>query len=147
MNLYGPAEMTSTHTGNPVCAAAALASIRKILDGGLIQNAEVMGQELLGGLRAIAGRYPRIIGAVRGRGLVAGLHLVKAGTREPDGDLAFAIVEKAFQKGLLLFAPVGFGGATLKVCPPLTITREAILDGLSALAESVEEAAAELGRL
>jgi len=147
MNLYGPAEMTSTHTGNPVCAVAALASIRKILDGGLIKNAEVMGQELLGGLRAIDGRYPGIIGAVRGRGLVAGLHIVKAGTREPDGDLAFAIVEKAFQKGLLLFAPVGFGGATLKVCPPLTITREAILDGLSALAESVEEAAAELGRL
>jgi 4-aminobutyrate aminotransferase/(S)-3-amino-2-methylpropionate transaminase len=147
MNLYGPAEMTSTHTGNPVCAVAALASIRKILDGGLIKNAEVMGHELLDGLRAIAGRYPGIIGAVRGRGLVAGLHLVKAGTREPDGDLAFAVVEKSFQKGLLLFAPVGFGGATVKISPPLTITREAILDGLAALGESVQEAATELGRL
>jgi 4-aminobutyrate aminotransferase / (S)-3-amino-2-methylpropionate transaminase / 5-aminovalerate transaminase len=57
------------------------------------------------------------------------------------------IVEKAFQKGLLLFAPVGFGGATVKISPPLTITREAILDGLPTLREPVEEAAAELGRL
>jgi 4-aminobutyrate aminotransferase/(S)-3-amino-2-methylpropionate transaminase len=147
MDLYGPAEMTSTHTGNPVCAVAALASIRKIVEGGLVKNAAEMGEALLGGLRAVAGCYPRIVGAVRGRGLVAGLHLVRAGTKEPDGDLAFAIVEKAFQKGLLLFAPVGFGGATVKISPPLTITREAILDGLAALRESVEEAAAELGRL
>lgn len=147
MDLYGPAEMTSTHTGNPVCAVAALASIRKIIEGGLVENARAMGQVLLEGLQEIAGRYPKILGAVRGRGLVVGLHLVKGKNQEPDGDLAFAIVEKAFQKGLLLFAPVGFGGATLKVCPPLTITREAILDGLSALAESIEEAAAELGRL
>jgi 4-aminobutyrate aminotransferase-like enzyme len=146
MDLYGPAEMTSTHTGNPVCAVAALASIRKIIEGGLVENARVMGQVLLDGIQKIAGRYPKIIGAVRGRGLVVGLHLVRGKNQEPDGDLAFAIVEKAFQKGLLLFAPVGFGGATLKVCPPLTITREAILDGLSALAESVEEAAVELGR-
>ena len=147
MDLYGPAEMTSTHTGNPVCAVAALASIRKIVEGGLIENARAMGQVLLEGLQEIAGRYPKIIGAVKGRGLVAGMHLVTAGTTEPDGDLAFAIVEKTFQKGLLLFAPVGFGGGTVKVCPPLTITREAILDGLAALAESVEEAATELGRL
>jgi 4-aminobutyrate aminotransferase-like enzyme len=147
MDLYGPAEMTSTHTGNPVCAVAALASIRKIVEEGLVRNAQTMGEALLEGLRDIARRSPTIIGTVRGRGLVAGMHLVKAGTMDPDGDLAFAVVEKAFQKGLLLFAPVGFGGATLKVCPPLTITREAIADGLSALRESVEDAAAELGRL
>jgi 4-aminobutyrate aminotransferase/(S)-3-amino-2-methylpropionate transaminase len=146
MDLYGPAEMTSTHTGNPVCAVAALASIRKIVEGGLVKNAEVMGEVLLDGLQEIAGRYPKIVAAVRGRGLVAGLHLVKGGTKEPDGDLAFAIVEKAFQKGLLLFAPVGFGGGTVKVCPPLTITREAIVDGLVALRESILEAAMDLGR-
>lgn len=146
MDLYGPAEMTSTHTGNPVCAVAALASIRRIVEGGLVANAAAMGQLLLGGLRDIAARFPRFIGAVRGRGLVAGVHIVRAGTAEPDGDLAFAIVEKAFQKGLLLFAPVGMGGGTVKVAPPLPITREAVLDGLAALGEAVEEAATELGR-
>jgi 4-aminobutyrate aminotransferase / (S)-3-amino-2-methylpropionate transaminase / 5-aminovalerate transaminase len=58
MDLYGPAEMTSTHTGNPVCAVAALASIRKIVEGGLVKNAAEMGEALLGGLRAVAGCYP-----------------------------------------------------------------------------------------
>jgi 4-aminobutyrate aminotransferase/(S)-3-amino-2-methylpropionate transaminase len=145
MDLYGPAEMTSTHTGNPVCVVAALANIRKIVEGRLVENAQAMGQVLLNGLEQIAARHPEIIGAVRGRGLVAGLHIVKKGSKEPDGDLAFAIVEKAFQKGLLLFAPVGFGGATVKICPPLTIPKEAILDGLLALSEAVEDVAASMG--
>ncbi|MFA5027519.1 MAG: aminotransferase class III-fold pyridoxal phosphate-dependent enzyme [Candidatus Methylomirabilota bacterium] len=146
MDLYGPAEMTSTHTGNPVCAAAALASVRAIVEGGLIENARLMGQTLQEGLRQIAGSFPGLVGAVRGRGLVAALHMVRGQALEPDGDLAFAIVEKAFQKGLLLFAPVGLGGATVKVCPPLTIGADAIRDGLSALRESVAEAAADLHR-
>lgn len=142
MDLYGPAEMTSTHTGNPVCAAAALASVRKVVEGGLVENARRMGDVLLAGLAGLRARYPRIVGAVHGRGLVAGLHLVQPGGKEPDGDLAFAVVEKAFQKGLLLFAPVGFGGATLKVAPPLTITSDAVHEGLAVLAEAIAEAIA-----
>lgn len=140
MDLYGPAEMTSTHTGNPVCAAAALASIRKIVEGGLIENAAAMGKILFEGLQRIAERHRELIGAVHGRGLVAGLHIVRRGSQDPDGDLAFSIVERAFQKGLLMFAPVGLGGATVKISPPLTITAEAILDGLSALGEAIREA-------
>jgi 4-aminobutyrate aminotransferase/diaminobutyrate-pyruvate transaminase/4-aminobutyrate aminotransferase/(S)-3-amino-2-methylpropionate transaminase len=146
MDLYGPAEMTSTHTGNPVCAAAALASLRKIVEGGLVENAKAMGEILMDGLEQIRKRHPQIIGAVQGRGLVAGLHMVKTGGKEPDGDLAFSVVEKAFQKGLLMFAPVGVGGATVKISPPLTITKDALLDGLAAIEEAVHEAARELGR-
>jgi len=146
MDLYGPAEMTSTHTGNPVCAAAALASLRKIIEGGLVENARAMGEILLDGLEQIRKRHPQIIGAVQGRGLVAGLHVVKRGSKDPDGDLAFSVVEKAFRKGLLMFAPVGFGGATVKISPPLTITKEAVLDGLSALGEAIDESSRELGR-
>jgi diaminobutyrate-pyruvate transaminase/4-aminobutyrate aminotransferase/(S)-3-amino-2-methylpropionate transaminase len=65
---------------------------------------------------------------------------------EPDGDLVFAIVEEAFQKGLLMFAPVRSGGATVKIAPPLTITADAIHDGFAAPREAVAEAAAVLGR-
>lgn len=146
MNLYGPAEMTSTHTGNPVCVAAAMASLRKIVEGGLVENARAMGEVLLDGLEQVKKRHPQIIGAVHGRGLVAGLHMVKRGSKDPDGDFAFSVVEKAFQKGLLMFAPVGFGGATVKISPPLTITEDAILDGLSALGEAIDEASLEPGR-
>jgi 4-aminobutyrate aminotransferase-like enzyme len=142
MDIYGPAEMTSTHSGNPICVAAALASVKKIVEGGLIENARTMGEILLDGLRKIATRHAGIVGALHGRGLVAGLHMVRRGGTDPDGDLAFSIVEKAFQKGLLLFAPVGFGGGTVKIAPPLTITKEAILDGLAALGEAIDEATA-----
>jgi 4-aminobutyrate aminotransferase-like enzyme len=81
-----------------------------------------------------------VIGCVHGKGLVAGLQVVRPGTKEPDPDLAHRIVEKAFQKGLLFFAPVGVGGGCVKVAPPLCITAEAIRDGLSALNEAVDEA-------
>jgi len=146
MDLYGPAEMTSTHTGNPVCAAAALASVRNVVEGGLVENARRMGEVLLDGLAGLRARHPGIVGAVHGRGLVAGLHLVHPGGKEPDGGLAFDVVEKAFQKGLLLFAPVGFGGATVKVAPPLTITTNAVREGLAVLEETIAEAMAAPGR-
>jgi len=142
VDIYGPAEMTSTHTGNTICVAAALASTRKILDDGLVENARAMGAGLRSGLQKIAEKHRGVVGAVHGRGLVAGLHIVRAGSMEPDGELAFDIIERCVQKGLLLFAPVGFGGATVKVAPPLVIGKAAILDGLAALDEAFDEALA-----
>jgi 4-aminobutyrate aminotransferase / (S)-3-amino-2-methylpropionate transaminase / 5-aminovalerate transaminase len=143
LDLYGPADLTNTHGGNPVCCAAALASLKKIRTGGLTENARETGAVLHRGLAEIAARHRDVIGAVMGRGLVAGLHMVVRGSTLPDGDLAFAVAEKAVQKGLLMFAPVGVGGATVKICPPLTITREAVQDGLTALGEAIAEAAAD----
>jgi 4-aminobutyrate aminotransferase-like enzyme len=142
MDLYGPAEMTSTHTGNPVCAAAALANIQTIVKNGLVERARAMGEIFLEGLGRLAKRHASVVGALRGRGLVAGLQMVRPGSTEPDGDLAFTIIERCVQKGLLLFSPVGFGGATVKLAPPLVITPEAIDDGLVALDEAVGEAVA-----
>jgi 4-aminobutyrate aminotransferase-like enzyme len=55
-------------------------------------------------------------------------------------------VEKSCQKGLLLFAPVGFGGATVKVAPPLTIAADAVREGLAVLEEAIAEAMASPGR-
>ena len=145
LDQYGPADLTNTHGGNPVCAAAALASLKKILAEGLVANAQVAGGVLHEGLGRIAATHRDVIGAVMGRGLVAGLHMIRRGGVEPDGELAFAVVEKALGKGLLMFAPVGLGAATVKICPPLTITEDAVLDGLAALSEAIAEAVAERG--
>ena len=71
--------------------------------------------------------------------------MVKSGRKEPDPDLAFDVVERCLHKGLLFFAPVGFWGQTVKVSPPLTITQDAVEDGLAVLSESVDEAVAALG--
>lgn len=141
MDQFPPGSMTSTHTGNPVCCRAALANLKAIIEGGLIENTRTLEPVLLEGLHAIRARHARVIGCVRGRGLVAGLIMVQPGTKEPNPDLAHRIVEKAFQKGLLLFAPVGVGGGCVKIAPPLCITADAIRDGLAALGEAVDEAA------
>lgn len=143
MDMYGPGEMTSTHTGNPVCAMAALANISLIIKERLVENARRMGEILHAELAKIRQRHPDVVGAVHGRGLVAGLHIVKPHSKEPDADLAFKIVEKSVQKGLLFFSPVGFGGATVKIAPPLVITADAIRDGAVALSEALDEAVAE----
>jgi 4-aminobutyrate aminotransferase-like enzyme len=140
MDLYGPGEMTSTHSGNPICCAAALASLDLIEREGLVENARVVGELLHGELAQLRARFPKQIGAVHGKGLVAGLLMVKPGTKDPDGDLAFEIVRRSIEKGLMFFSPVGFGGATVKIAPPLCITAEAVREGAEVLGEATEEA-------
>ncbi len=138
MDLHPPGSMTSTHTGSPVCCAATLANLDLILNEDLAGNARRVGAVLLEALRALAARYPQI-GCVDGKGLVAGVACVRPGTKDPDADLAWELVRRCFEKGVLMFSPVGFGGATLKICPPLVITEEAVLESVSALAEAFRE--------
>ena len=142
MDQFGPGSMTSTHTGNPVCCAAALASVRKIVREKLADNAAKLEPVLLEGLRRIQARHPGVIGHVTARGLVGGMQTVKRGRKEPDHDLAHSIIERCFQKGLLLFAPVGAWGQTVKISPPLTIPLEAMREALTVLAEATDEAVA-----
>jgi 4-aminobutyrate aminotransferase-like enzyme len=146
MDQFPPGSMTSTHTGNPVCAAAALASVRKILREKLTENAAALEPVLFDGLKKIQARHPEVIGHVTARGLVGGLQTVKPGTREPDHDLAHAIIERCLWKGLLLFAPVGAWGQTVKIAPPLTVPRDALEEALGVLAEATDEAVAFLAR-
>ncbi|MGH9339264.1 MAG: aspartate aminotransferase family protein [Acidobacteriota bacterium] len=144
MDQFPAGSMTSTHTGNPVCAAAALANLKKIVREDLVTNSRQMGEILLAGLQELQRKHPQVIGRCTGKGLVAGLQMVKPGRKESDPDLAFDIIERCFHKGLLFFAPVGAWGQTIKISPPLTITREALEEGLAVLAESVDEAVTSL---
>lgn len=139
MDLYPPGSMTSTHTGNPICAAAALANLKIIVEQKLAQNAAARGEEMAAGLHKLAAKHKAVVGAAEGKGLAWTMHCVKTGTTEPDPDLAFRVVERCIQKGLLLFAPVGFQGATLKLCPPLIVSAAQLADGLLALNEAWDE--------
>jgi 4-aminobutyrate aminotransferase/diaminobutyrate-pyruvate transaminase/4-aminobutyrate aminotransferase/(S)-3-amino-2-methylpropionate transaminase len=139
MDLHPVGSMTSTHTGNPVCCAAALASIDLVVREGLAANAKKVGGVLHSRLRDIQARFPQI-GSVQGRGLVAGLSCVIPGSTTPDANLAWEVVQLCFEKGLLMFSPVGVGGATVKIAPPLTITADAILESTGVLEEAFEEA-------
>jgi 4-aminobutyrate aminotransferase/diaminobutyrate-pyruvate transaminase/4-aminobutyrate aminotransferase/(S)-3-amino-2-methylpropionate transaminase len=142
MDLHPAGSMTSTHTGNPVCCAATLACIDIIVKEDLAGNACRMGTILHDGLHAIKRKYPQQIGWVDGKGLVAGVACVKPGTKEPDGELAWKIIENSINKGVLMFSPVGLGGSTVKICPPLVINDEAMRESLGAFEEAVDEAIA-----
>jgi 4-aminobutyrate aminotransferase/diaminobutyrate-pyruvate transaminase/4-aminobutyrate aminotransferase/(S)-3-amino-2-methylpropionate transaminase len=139
MDLHPPGSMTSTHTGNPLCCAAAVANIETIVAEDLAANARRMGEVLHRHLRALKSEYPEIA-AVMGRGLVAGVVMIDPQSGEPDGTLAFEIVRRSVEKGLLLFSPVGFKGGTVKICPPLVITAEAIEDSMAAFREALAAA-------
>lgn len=139
MDLPPEGAMTSTHSGNPVCCAAALASIDLAVE--LVQNAADVGALLHQRLQELQSQFPQI-GTVAGKGLVAGVACVTPGTKNPDGDLAWQVVERCVERGLLMFSPVGFGGATVKIAPPLSITRAAVNDGVSVLTEAFAHAVA-----
>ena len=145
LDMYPPGSMTSTHTGNPVCAAAALANLQVLAEEKLTENAQRMGEYLQPELRRIGARFPQFVGTVHGKGLVASLHIVKPGTIDVDHDRAMDIVRRCIEKGLLLFAPVGTGGASVKVSPPLCVTKEQLVESISVLEEAMEESAAEFG--
>jgi 4-aminobutyrate aminotransferase/diaminobutyrate-pyruvate transaminase/4-aminobutyrate aminotransferase/(S)-3-amino-2-methylpropionate transaminase len=138
MDLHPAGSMTSTHTGNPICCAAALANIDLILREDLAGNARRMGTILHAGLNAMKQEHPQI-GWVDGKGLVAGVACVKPGTHEPDADLAWETIRRSLEKGVLMFSPVGFGGGTIKICPPLTINEEALRESLAAFQEAFVE--------
>jgi 4-aminobutyrate aminotransferase/(S)-3-amino-2-methylpropionate transaminase len=139
LDQYPPLSMTSSHAGNPVCCAAALASVDIVVNERLADRARDTGAVLHRKLNAMAAKYPQI-GCVAGKGLVAGLACVRPGTTEPDGDLAFDVVRRAMHKGVLMFAPVGFGGATVKISPPLVIPEDAMVESVDALDEAFAEA-------
>ena len=137
MDQYPPGSMTSTHTGNPICCAAALTSIDIILKEKLYENAAAMGAILHAELKKLQKQYPEVIGSVQGKGLVAAMHMTKPGKKVADYDLAFEVVRRCVEKGLLFFSPVG--DSSIKIAPPLTINKAQVLDGCGVIAEALRE--------
>ena len=117
---WPPGAHSNTFGGNPVACAAALETIR-LVRGGLMQNAAVVGDELKRQLLALAARQP-LIGDVRGRGLMVGFELVRdQTTKEPAIAERDALVQAAFRRGLLVLPA---GASSIRLSPPLTITKE-----------------------
>jgi len=133
MELYGPGEMTSTHSANPICAAAALANLEVIEKEHLIENAARLSVVLAEGCRRIAEAARGRIGHWDSTGLVGAVQFTRPGTTDPDPEPAWEMVLRAVRQGVMLFAPVGVGGCAIKVNPPLVINEEALREGLDVL--------------
>jgi 4-aminobutyrate aminotransferase len=126
----------STYGGNPVACAAALATI-KLLEEGLVDNSASMGALLKGRLTGLKERYA-VIGDVRGLGLMIGVDFEnKDGSGKPDGKLRDRVMQKCFEKGLLLLS---CGQSTLRFCPPLIVTDEEVKTAVEIFAEAIGEA-------
>ena len=122
MRQFPPGALTNTHSGNPISCAASLAHLELILEEDLVSKAQALEAVLREEAEAIARACPDIVWPIRVRGLVGAIGLVEPNTKKPAVALAFAAVQRAVEKGLMLFAPVGPGPATIKINPPLIIT-------------------------
>ncbi|MGQ9661084.1 MAG: aspartate aminotransferase family protein [Kiritimatiellia bacterium] len=139
MDLYPPGSMTSTHSGSPLPVVAAVANLKVILKDRLAERAAQLGEILVPELQRIRAKHPNVLGHAVGKGLVGGILVVKPGTRDPNPELALKINVACFHKGLLMFAPVGVGGECIKIAPPLTITEDALREGIQVLEEAIDE--------
>ena len=145
MGLYPPGSMTSTHSGSPLPVAAAIANLEIIQKEHLAERAACMGEILIPELHRIRAKYPQVLGCVQGKGLVAGIQVVKPGTKTPDPDMALRINVACFHKGLLMFAPVAASGECVKIAPPLNIPEDAVRESIQVFEEAVDEVLAKKG--
>jgi 4-aminobutyrate aminotransferase len=123
----------NTYGGNPLCCAAALATI-DLIEAEYKDNAARMGQYLLDKMRVLADRYPAI-GEVRGKGLMIGLEFVKDRlTKAPAKKLVQEVIHEAFHNGLLLL-PCGV--STIRLMPPLMLTQDLADEAVEILDKSI----------
>lgn len=116
----------NTYGGNPISCAAALATI-DLIENGYMQNAAEVGEYLMDILGEMQARHP-MIGEVRGKGLMVGVEFVKdQASKAPNAKLRDDVVDHAFLRGLLL---LGCGGSTIRLAPPLSVTRSEIDEGM-----------------
>jgi len=129
-----PGSHASTFGGNPVCIAAALATLDVIEQEHLLDNATEVGNHMLKRMADWQKKY-EIVGDVRGRGLMIGVEIVKdKKTKEHGAAERDRIVQLAFERGILF---LGAGPSTVRICPPLVVTRDEADAAIEALEESI----------
>ena len=131
-----PGSHASTFGGNPVCIAAALATLDVIEKENLLEHSAEVGGHMMKRMADWPAKL-RLVGDVRGRGLMVGVEIVKNKTTKEYGaaerDL---IVEKAFERGVLF---LGCGPSTIRICPPLVVTKEQADVAVDVLEECIRE--------
>jgi 4-aminobutyrate aminotransferase len=129
-----PGSHASTFGGNPVCIASALATLGVIEREGLLKNAAEVGTHMLRRMADWPKKH-KLVGDVRGRGLMLGVELVKdKASREHAAAERDRVVELAFERGVLF---LGAGPSTVRISPPLVVTKDEADVALDVLEECV----------
>jgi 4-aminobutyrate aminotransferase len=136
MSKWEPTVHGTTFGGNPISCAAAIATIETIKDEGLLENAKSSGAYLLSQLKRLKEKYP-VIGDARGLGLMTAIEFSLPGTdREPNPTAAKQVLNEALSRSLLMY-PCGLRSHTIRLCPPLNVTREEIDRAMQTLGDSL----------
>ena len=130
LETWGPGAHGSTYGGNPVACAAALATI-ELLEGGLVANAAIRGDQAFAGLRPLIGRFDGLVRDVRGKGLMLGIEFDTA-------DHAEEVQWACFERGLLVLE---CGKTSVRMSPALTVSEAEMETALRIFGEAVAQVA------
>jgi len=136
MDLPSVGNMSSTHSANPLVCAAGLAVIEELEERDLVGEASRKGEMLYKGLFSLKERFPEHISSVLGKGLIAAVLFRSPATGAADAVFTSQVAECCMQKGLLV---VHTGRESIKIGPPLTISDQALLEGIDVLGEAIAE--------
>jgi 4-aminobutyrate aminotransferase-like enzyme len=137
-----PSGSSSSYGGNPLAAAAGLASVEAILDEKLVENSARVGAKMLEALKGLQDKY-RFIGDVRGRGLMIGIDMVAdRKTKAPlDRTITRALFHEALERGLVTMSYSN----VIRINPPLVITEDEAMRGIDILDQSFAAIAHQFG--
>ncbi len=131
----------STFGGNPISCAGANATIDVIRSEGLPAKVEKVGKVLRDGLSRLQEKYPRVIGDVRGMGLMQAMELVADETkhdRTPNAKVTAELFEQTRKRGLLI-GKGGLYGNAIRISPPMCATAADVEEALKIMDESFAE--------
>jgi 4-aminobutyrate aminotransferase / (S)-3-amino-2-methylpropionate transaminase / 5-aminovalerate transaminase len=135
MDLPGIGSMSSTHSANPLVCVAGHENLKALFEDSLIENAKILGDLFHTKLNIIKNKYPNHIKYIFGKGLVAAIIFID-NDQNPLVELCDKVCEKAFQRGLLT---VHTGRESIKLAPPLSINKEALIEGIEVLEECIKD--------
>ncbi|HTT42520.1 MAG TPA: acetyl ornithine aminotransferase family protein [Steroidobacteraceae bacterium] len=129
----------NTYGGNPICCAAALATL-ELVEREYAANAAVVGAHFMERLRELQKDF-ECIGDVRGKGLMIGAELITdRASRKPAAALCQRVLTRAYHNGLILLS---CGVSTVRFIPPLATTRAQVDEAVALLRTALKEAVAE----
>jgi len=130
-----PSGSSSSYGGNPIASTGALAALRIIMDEGLVENSNRVGNYMLSRFLDLKEKYP-VIGDVRGKGLMIGVELVRNRNtmQKLDKEYCRMIFKEALNRGLMI---MGYN-PDIRINPPLVITKEIADEGINIFEEALK---------
>ena len=136
MDLPDVGNMSSTHSANPLVCAAGLAVIEELEDRNLVAESARRGAMFREALLGLQSRFPQRIAHILGQGMIQAVLFRDPKSGAADGPFTSRVAELCMQKGVLV---VHTGRESIKLGPPLTISDEALLEGIAVLGEAIAE--------